>query len=176
MHSAPPTIVTSRLVLRRPTLGDAEAIFTGYAGDSEVTRYMSWGTHPSIENTRGFLEFAMREWIEGGVGAYLIERDGVVIGSTGLHPRARHCAVTGYILERNAWGHGYATEACRRMIELGQELGFERVEAQCHASHTPSARVLEKAGMAFEGVLRKHSIFPNLSEQAQDVRSYAWTS
>jgi RimJ/RimL family protein N-acetyltransferase len=62
------------------------------------------------------------------------------------------------------------------MIELGRALGFARVEALCYADHPSSARVLEKAGMIFEGVLRKHGLFPNLSAQPQDVRSYAWTS
>ncbi len=60
------------------------------------------------------------------------------------------------------------------MVELGRALGFFRIEAACHVDHGPSARVLEKAGMTFEGILRRHSIFPNLSSEPQDVRSYAW--
>jgi ribosomal-protein-alanine N-acetyltransferase len=172
--SAPDRIATARLLLRVPAAEDAEAIFA-YASDVESTRYMSWPRHRALDDTRAFLELAERGWRDDAVGAYLIERDGAVIGSTGLHPHAAQLAETGYILARAAWGHGYATEACRAMIDLGARLGFVRVEAQCHASHLPSARVLEKAGMRFEGVLRRRGLFPNLSSSREDVRSYAWT-
>ncbi|OLE62606.1 MAG: hypothetical protein AUG04_09165 [Deltaproteobacteria bacterium 13_1_20CM_2_69_21] len=176
MFASPTTWNTARLTLRRPTPEDAQAIFTAYASDPEATRYMSWLVHRSIEDTRGFISFANQEWNECGVGAYLIQLDSAVIGSTGLHLAAPHRAVIGYILSRQLWGHGYATEACTAMVELGRSLRLERVEAQCHADHVESARVLEKSGMIFEGVLRKHSLFPNLSPLPQDVRSYAWTS
>jgi len=41
----PERIETARLVLRRPTAADAEAIFNRYAGDSDVTRYLAWPRH-----------------------------------------------------------------------------------------------------------------------------------
>ncbi len=46
---APERIETERLVLRRPTLGDAQAVFTRYASDPAATRYMSFPTHRSVE-------------------------------------------------------------------------------------------------------------------------------
>jgi RimJ/RimL family protein N-acetyltransferase len=62
------------------------------------------------------------------------------------------------------------------MIALGAKLGLIRIQAHCHVANLASVRVLEKAGMALEGVLRKHSLFPNLSPAPQDVRLYAWIS
>src|SRR5262245_38655987 len=173
---APATISTARLILRRPTLGDAEGIFA-YASDPEVTRYMGWPRHKSLDDTRQFVEFCDGEWEKNGMGAYLITRDGDVIGSTGLHRASAHRAVTGYVLLRSEWGKGFATEACRAMMELGRTLGFTRIDARCHAEHAASARVLEKVGMTLEGVLRRFDPFPNLGDGGpQGVRWYGWVS
>ena len=54
---------------------------------------------------------------------------------------------TGYILGKPYWGHGYATEACRAMVELARARGDRRIASYCHADHAPSAHVLEKAGL-----------------------------
>ncbi|HUN27340.1 MAG TPA: GNAT family N-acetyltransferase [Steroidobacteraceae bacterium] len=174
MDAAPYRIATARLTLRRPTIDDAPAVFA-YASDATVTRYMSFPAHHDLEETREYIRFALLNWEEEGVGAYLLEYDGRVIGSTGLDPGGGHAAATGYVLAREAWGCGYATEACRAMIELGRALALTRIEAQCHVDHAPSARVLEKAGMRCEGVLPRHMLFPNLAREPQDVLSYAWS-
>lgn len=50
-----------------------------------------------------------------------------------------------------------------------------RIWAYCHVHNPASARVLEKVGMRFEGALRRWATFPNLGEEPQDVRAYAWT-
>ena len=172
--TAPASIATARLVLRRPAAADVDAIFA-YASDVEGTRFMGWPRHQSLDDTKQFLEFCAREWEKNGMGAYLITLDGRVIGSTGLHKASAHRAVTGYIVLRSEWGKGYATEACRAMMELGRSLGFIRIDARCHADHAASARVLEKCGMTLEGVLRRFDLFPNSGiEGPQDVRWYAW--
>jgi RimJ/RimL family protein N-acetyltransferase len=54
----PETIETNRLLLRRPVPTHAEAIFTRYASDPEVTRYLSWPRHGTIEQTKAFLAIA----------------------------------------------------------------------------------------------------------------------
>ncbi len=173
MTFAPEIFSTARLVLRRVAPADEEAIFR-YASDPELTRYMSWPTHQSYADTRAFVEMSEREWKSKGIGPYIMLQDDDVIGCTGLHEVAPGQGVTGYILMRDAWGKGYATEACKAMVDLGIGLGFQRIAAVCHSAHAPSARVLEKAGMSFEGILARHTLFPNLSPEPQDVRSYAW--
>jgi ribosomal-protein-alanine N-acetyltransferase len=175
MLTAAACIATGRLTLRRPVLEDAEAMFR-YASDPAVTRYMSWPMHRDVEQTRRYLEAALQEWQTQGAGAYVIERDGTVIGSTGLNCTGELEAATGYVLAQSAWGQGYATEACRAMIELGRSLGLARIKAYCHVDHAASARVLEKSGMVFEGILRRGIVFHNLSGEPEDVLSYAWTS
>ncbi len=171
--TGPTAIATARLQLRPPQQGDLSSIFA-YASDPEVTRYMSWPTHRSEEDTRRYLAIVEDEWAAAGIGAYLVVCDGVVIGSTGIHRRSAEVAEIGYALRRDDWGRGYATEACAAMLALGQRLGFARIEARVHVDHRASARVLEKVGMAFESMLRHQGIFPNLDSSPQDVRSYAW--
>ena len=83
--NAPECIETARLVLRRPQRRDAEIIFSRYANDPEVTRYLAWPRHRSLRDTLQFLEFSDNEWEHSPGGPYLIEaRDsGQVLGSTG---------------------------------------------------------------------------------------------
>jgi [ribosomal protein S5]-alanine N-acetyltransferase len=71
--------------------------------------------------------------------------------------------VTGYVLARDAWGQGYATECLQAMIALARKTGVRRLEAVCHLEHRASAHVMEKCGMRREGVLRTHTEFPNLT-------------
>ena len=162
---APDRIETGRLVLRRPVDDDADAIFARYAGDAEVTRFLGWARHTSVDDTRAFLAFSARDWSQWGVGPYLVERqgEGVLIGSTGLALETFERAATGYVFARDAWGKGYATEALRAMVALAPSIGVRRLYALCHPLHDASRHVLEKCGFEREGVLRQYAEFPNLS-------------
>jgi RimJ/RimL family protein N-acetyltransferase len=63
----------------------------------------------------------------------------------------------GYVLSRESWGHGYATEVARRLINFGfDDLGLRRITATCHPDNLASARVLEKSGMHPDGIIRDH--------------------
>jgi [ribosomal protein S5]-alanine N-acetyltransferase len=173
--AAPERIETERLVLRKPRRDDAETIFTRYASDPEVARYMGFPRHESLEDTTAFLERNEREWNRTGAGAYVIERrgEGTFLGGTGLHVETAVRAATGYVLARDAWGHGYATEALTAIASLVSELGIVRLYAYTHTENRASWRVLEKCGFEREGVLRKHFVFPNLGPDPRDVFVYA---
>jgi ribosomal-protein-alanine N-acetyltransferase len=175
---APETIETERLLLRRPKRGDAQAVFHRYASDRDVTRYLSWPTHRSIADTLAFLAMSDDEWRRWPAGPYLVlTRDngvaGALVGSTGLFYKGPTRAITGYVFAKDAWGLGYATEALQAMVDLAHQTGVARLEAICHAEHTPSAHVLEKCGFTREEVCREHFVFPNLKPQKKsDVFSY----
>jgi RimJ/RimL family protein N-acetyltransferase len=173
---APERIETQRLILRRPTPSDAHAIFTRYAADPEVTRYVAWPRHVSIAETQEFLEFSEAGWNSSPSGAYLVESraDGTLFGSTGLHFEAPDRASTGYVFARDAWGKGYATESLGAMVALANTLNVRRLYALCHTENHASARVLEKCGFDREGMLPRHTLFPNLPKTALcDVFIYA---
>ena len=97
-----------------------------------------------------------------------------MLGTTGLSFETPYRASTGYVVAQHAWRQGIATEALRAVAELAMRLAVRRLYALCHVEHTASARVLERAGFACEGVLRSFHVFPNLGLDApQDVFSYA---
>jgi RimJ/RimL family protein N-acetyltransferase len=173
---APERIETDRLLLRKPLPSDAEAIFARYASDPEVTRLLGWPTHRSLEQTREFLAFSEGEWARWPAGPYLVEsrEDGVLLGGTGLTFETAYRAATGYVLARDAWGRGYATEALAAIVGAASAVGLRRLYALCHTEHAASWRVLEKCGFSREGILRRHSEFPNLRPgDPCDVLCYA---
>ncbi len=172
---APEALDSLRLRLRRPLASDVEAVFRRYAGDPAVTRYLAWPTHKSVDDTRAFLAFSDAEWDRWPAAAYLIHRrtDGVLLGSTGLSFESADHAITGYALARDAWGHGYATEALAAMVELARTLGVHRLSAGCHPEHLASQRVLEKCGFVREELQHRVAGFPNLgAEESQDLLLY----
>lgn len=174
--NAPDTIETPRLLLRRPTGGDAEAIFWRYSGDPEVTRYVGWPAHSSVEQAKTFLAYSDGQWDEWHAGPYLIfsRAAGVLLGGTGLGFETSYRAATGYVLARDAWGRGYATEALHAMVDLARAMGVRRLYALCHTEHRASARVLEKCGFSREAILRRYAEFPNLTPgEPSDVLCYA---
>jgi RimJ/RimL family protein N-acetyltransferase len=173
---APECVYTARLVLRRPVLADADAMFMRYAGDVAVTKYVGWPRHRTPDDTRGFLAFSDEAWSHWPAGPYLVfdrERE-LLLGSTGLAFETASCAATGYVLATDAWGRGYATEALGAMVDVARTTGVQRLYALCHPDHRASARVLEKAGFAREATLERHIEFPNLSPGAAgDALCYA---
>ena len=173
---APERVETERLVLRRPRLEDADAVFARYASDPEVSKYMAWRLHDSPSITRAFLEFSDAEWARWPAGPYLVEsrEDGRLLGGTGLAFETPHRTATGYVFARDAWGRGFATEAVRAIVNITRDLGVVRLYALCHVDHGQSSRVLEKAGFTREGILQRYLEFPNLpSNGPADVWCYA---
>lgn len=161
---APTTLTTARLILRRPRMDDAPGIFDRYASDPEVTRYLGWPRHHTVGETQTFLQFAEGEWRRWPAGPYLItsKDNGALLGGTGFTFEKADCASTGYVLAKDAWGLGYATEALRAVVELAPSLGLTRLYALCHPDHRASTRVLEKCGFRLEEKLLRHTVFPNL--------------
>ncbi len=168
-------IETTRLGLRKPTAADAAAVYARYSSDAEVTKYVGWPTHQSIEQTKAFLAFSEAAWGRWPAGPYLIERreDRQLLGGTGLAFETPTVAATGYVLARDAWGHGYATEALAAIVATARELGVERLYALCHPNHSASIHVLEKCGFVLEDLLAAFADFPNLgSGQRENCLRY----
>ena len=148
-------VETERLRLVRPRDKDAAAIFTRYSSDTDVTRYVGWPRHESVTQAEAFIEFSDQEWTQNGSGPYLIwsRIDATLLGGTGLHVDESGRTETGYVLAKDAWGKGYATEALRAMILVAQPIGIPQLLAFCHADHRASAHVLEKCHFTFDRLI-----------------------
>jgi ribosomal-protein-alanine N-acetyltransferase len=162
---APVQVETARLRLRQPAMSDAGAIFDRYASDPDVTRFLGWPRHRSVGDTEAFLRFSTDEWERWPAGPYVIisRADDRLLGGTGLNFESPHEAVTGYVLARDAWGKGYATEALAAVIDVARRIGVIRLRAVCHPEHAPSRRVLEKCGFVLDDRAGQRAEFPNLS-------------
>lgn len=169
-------IETERLILRKIQHSDAEGIFNTYAQDTELTRYLTWTPHKDIEETHDFVSRVKRNWDLGTEYAFMIvpKETGKLIGCIGSTIKGGK-AHGGYVLAQPFWGQGYTTEAFQGLIpQLFSIRGIHRVEAICATENIGSARVMQKAGLTHEGILKHYLMFPYFGE-AKDVHMYGLT-
>jgi ribosomal-protein-alanine N-acetyltransferase len=174
----PPEILeTERLKLRKPLLSDAEEIFRRYAQDPEVTKYLTWRPNRKLQETRDFVRACLQAWEEGKSFHWVIVRqeDDQLLGMITARVDD-HGWELGYVLARLYWGKGYMTEVVKKLVEwaLTQE-GIYRVWSVCDIDNRASARVMEKAGMRREGILRRWSMHPTVSDDPRDAFCYSIT-
>lgn len=171
----PETFKTPRLILRPPTLDDAEAIFTKFSQDAEVTKYLPWPPHDSIDNTKEYLHRCVQCWVEGESfpWAITLKSDHSLLGTIEMRISGFK-AEFGFVLARQYWNMGYMTEAVEVLVQwaLAQDRIY-RVWAACDLDNIGSAKVLEKAGLHREGILRRYSIHPQMSEKPRDCYCYS---
>ena len=175
MVKAPTTVETARLRLQQPRLSDAAAIFERYSSDTAATRFLSWPRHRSVRDTEAFLQYSAQEWDRWPAGPYLIWSlaDNQLLGSTGFAFEDPQHAVTGYVLARDAWGKGFATEVLAEVVNIARQIGVRRLSASCHPLNRASWRVLEKCGF-MRASATERAEFPNLvPDVTQDVLTYS---
>ncbi len=171
----PEQIETERLILRKPRMEDAPAVFAGWVQDPEVTHFLTWLPHENIGQTESMLTRAIDAWDEGSRFPYMItlKESGAVIGM--IDPQIEgHKVAIGYVMNRAYQGKSYMTESARAIIDwaLGQP-SIYRVYATTDVENFASQRVLEKVGMQREGLLRKYIVHPNISDEPRDSCIYA---
>jgi RimJ/RimL family protein N-acetyltransferase len=168
-------IETERLVLHKPYMEDAVAIFHGWVQDKEVTRYLTWRPHQRLAQTQKFIQSCLSAWEYETHFPYIItlKETGEVIGM--IDPRIEGPKMgIGYVAARAYWGKGYMPEATRTLIDWAfQQPSIYRVYATTDVENVASRRVLEKVGMQCEGILRKYIVHPNISDVPRDSYIYA---
>ena len=171
----PDTLETARLLLRVPVPDDAEPFFQKCAQDREFAKYLVWVPHQSITNTREFISRCIHCWQEGIAFPWIVIRknDRELVGILELRID-KYRADLGYGIARAYWGNGYATEITKSVVTwVLQQADIYRVWATCDIENLASARVLEKAGMQREGILRRNIIHPNISPEPRDSFCYS---
>ncbi len=163
------TLATDRLLLRDFTAGDVEAVHA-YAADPQVCRYMEWGPN-TLEQTHEFVDqmVAAASQPERAAINWAVTVGGALVGTcmvsvTSVQHRRGE---VGYVVAREHWGRGYATEAASAVLAFAwRELGLHRVEATCRPGNLGSQRVLRKLGMQQEGVMRSHMLIRGVREDS----------
>ena len=166
----PEQMVTKRLRLSRLKYEDAEEIFYTYASKPEATKFMSWPMHRSMEDTRTFLNYAVKGWAAGTDYSFSIriKEYNRFIGSCGLlHDEGK--IQFGYILSPTHWGQGYATEVCRKLMDILAKLPeINRVGTFVDTENIASIKVLLKSGLVEDARLEKWFKFVNQNNQPKD--------
>ena len=156
-----PVLETERLILRPFNLVDAPRV-RQLAGDREIAATTAIIPHPypDCEAERWIATHAQK-WNDGtGVDFAIVRRaDNLLVGAIGWMLKPEHQrAEVGYWIGHEYWGHGYATEALKAVIDHAFSLGILRIFAEHFAHNSASGRVMRKAGMKHEGTLRQHMI------------------
>ena len=166
---------TERLIIRSPIPSDAEDIFINYTQDPEVTKFLTWKPHISIEQSKGFIQYCIENMNTEKklILSICSKLSNQVIG---MHEYriSGFQAELGYVLSRKYWNQGIMTEAIKPTIHyMMNREGIFRIWATHDIDNEASGKVMEKIGMQFEGVLRKYAMHPNISNYPRDVRIYS---
>ncbi|WP_374021796.1 GNAT family N-acetyltransferase [Mycobacterium sp. HNNTM2301] len=175
MVDYPPDRITGpRLVLRRPVLDDAGALFQRVARDPEVTKYLMWAPHPDVAATRRVITEKLNSTPDERTWAIELRHSGEVVGLTSCRRPVPHSVEIGYCLGRRWWGKGLMGEVLDMLLTaLDSDRAVYRVWATCNVDNERSARLLERAGFVLEGRLARHVVYPNLGPEPQDSLLYA---
>lgn len=154
-------LVGKRVVLREHSLDDLGAVLE-YSADPMVARYVPW--EPNTEEmARQFLEDAARTASQNPRLSYVLAvvdaASSALIGAAriSIETQTHRRADIGYVVRRDRWKLGFATEVARMVIDFGfRDLDMYRIWATSHPDNQASSRVLEKIGMKYEGRIRGH--------------------
>ena len=153
-----PILETERLVLRKLKIADADAMYI-YASNDDVTKYVLWDSHTSPEQTKRFLQFMIDKYEqENYAWAVTLKDSDEFIGTIDyvMLDKKERIGEIGYALSHLYWGKGYMSEAAKAILHYGfTELHLERIQARCFTENIGSERVMQKAGMVYEGTMRK---------------------
>ena len=158
-HKGTKTIITERLILRKFRVDDATDMFNNWASDENVTRFLTWKPHESVDATKQLLEGWVAAYDNEKTYNWIIEYKGQAIGSISVVRLSDKCeyAELGYCLGCDYWNKGIMSEAANAVIDyLFAEIGVNRVGIS-HATENPgSGKVAQKCGMFYEGTKREY--------------------
>ena len=157
-HKGTKELHTDRLILRRFYENDAEAMYRNWASDSEVTKYLIWPTHESVDTTRAIIASWIKEYENDNCYQWAIVYEGEPIGSISVvsqHERIEKAEI-GYCMGKNWWHKGIMSESLGAVIAfLFDEVGFQRIESRHDPNNPHSGGVMRKCGMTYEGTHRR---------------------
>jgi len=162
-HIGTVRLETERLILRRFTAEDAAAMFANWANDPEVAQYVLWEPHGTVEVTQQLLA----DWVASYEkpdfyqwGMELKETGELIGGISSVHAQDDiKMTEIGYCIGKAWWRKGYTSEALTRLLQFFFEgVGLNRVESRFDPRNLGSGKVMEKAGLQYEGTMRESEL------------------
>ena len=162
-HLGTKTIETKRLILRKFTIDDAENMYKNWASDDEVTKFLTWPTHKSVEVSKSIIKLWIKEAESEKSYQWCIELKDTkeAIGSIGVVNIFEDVEVVeiGYCIGKSYWKQGIVCEAFKALIDFFfQEVQVNRIEAKHDTNNPGSGKVMSKCGLKFEGIKRSGGI------------------
>jgi ribosomal-protein-alanine N-acetyltransferase len=167
-------VTSERLILREPEMHDGPSIVE-LAGAFEIADTTLRIPHPyNLGQAQSWIKEvrrlssknSLRQWV------IILQKGRTLIGAIGLSGidyRHRHGEL-GYWIGKPWWGRGYATEAAKTVLHYAfWDLNLHRVYAHHFVRNEASGRVLQKAGMVCEGIMREHV---NRWGRYEDIKFY----
>lgn len=160
-HLGTKCIETPRLILRRFEVEDAPAAYKNWVTDPEVTKYLTWPPHSSVEVTRGVIA----DWSSyyGNDNYY---QWAITLKANGSEPIGSMSVVKqnddigmvhiGYCIGKQWWNQGITSEALTALISFFfEDVGINRIEIRHDPNNPNSGKVMKKCGLLFEGTMRQ---------------------
>jgi len=180
-HCGTATLETSRLILRKVTSEDCQAIHNNLTTDRDIIEYVGWEECRSFNDTHKRVTEMLRDYNDPSVYNWLIvakdcnEVAGMIYTSVLIDKR--RTAEIDYCITQRFRGKGYAPEAFKSVIDyLFFNAGFYRIETQCNTDNPSSERVMIKAGMRHEGTMRGRAMRLNKHGYPDDILLYGITA
>ena len=158
------TIETERLILRRYVVEDAEDMYKTWGSDPKVVTFMTWPMHADVSVSKKLLENWVSRYEDGKTHNWgiILKGNDHVIGNIAVVERNEKTRTyeLGYCLGSTFWGRGIMPEALKAVIRylFENEKDLNRIMATHDVRNKKSGRVMQKAGMHFDGVLRDSKV------------------
>lgn len=173
-HCGTVPLETERLILRRFTLDDAQAMYDNWGRDPEVTRYLLWQPYKSVEDVKKVLKAWVDYYSHDDCYNWAItvkgqgdQPVGNIFGG-GIDEETDRIHI-GYSIGRPWWHQGITSEALQAVIDFFfDEVGANRIEGRHDIDNVNSGKVMMQCGMKYEGTLRSYD------RNNQGIRDVCW--
>jgi ribosomal-protein-alanine N-acetyltransferase len=156
----PPTLETERLILRAIDVADAEHIFE-YAKNPNVSKFTLWEPHTTIADSVSYIKDYVLGYYSHGVpepfGIAYKSDPSKLIGTVGCFwiSKPAKAMELACAVGQDHWGKGLMPEACKAIMDYCfKTFDLKRIQGRCKAENLPSAKVMQKIGMSYEGTLK----------------------
>lgn len=158
MKNGTTTLQTERLLLRPFTLTDAPDMFKNYCNDAVVCKYVTWGPHETLENTKLYLQKIISQYPLDYfyTWAVVLKETGQVIGSIDIKVKSVNMQLGefGWVVGREFWGKGLMTECAKCVLEYAKTQDFKKLVANYAQPNVGSGKVMKKLGLTYDATYK----------------------
>lgn len=172
---------TERLSLRRISLNDVNNVYREILGNKKRLHFLDWNYATDANEAKAYIENIINNYSKEYYFFWVMEEKVTqrfigCIFVCNSEIRKRFAEIE-YVVSDKTQGCGYMTEALKKVIDfLIKEVGYYRIEGVCNIENNASARVMEKAGMVLEGILRGRALNLNKDGNPGDLKMYSFIS